>query len=180
VFELWSFECEICYLETIFLPPISCHIVYNWLIIYPFSEVWTSPFSIVDFVSSVTVWAQVDSHEASPPSHERHTLPMTHAERAAADDADELRDAPPTPRPAALRRRQTAGRPPLDAPLPPRPAPLASPPERPCPVNPGAQVSAVSASRHRHRTPAAHRLGAPNRYVLHWIHACSSVCSYVY
>jgi len=41
VFELWSFECEICHLEleTIFLPPISCHIVYNWLIIYPFSEV---------------------------------------------------------------------------------------------------------------------------------------------
>ena len=69
---------------------------------------------------------------------------------------------------------------PLDAPLPPRPAPLPSPSERPCPVNPGAQVSAVSASRHRHRTPAAHRLGAPNRYVLHWIHACSSVCSYVY
>jgi len=39
-------------------------------------------------------------------------LPMTQAERAAADDADEPRDAPPTPRPAPLRRRQTAGRPP--------------------------------------------------------------------
>lgn len=57
-YGLWSFKCEMWNMlcGNHFLNPLLAYILFNWLSLYSFSEVWTGPFSIVTCV----VWAQVD------------------------------------------------------------------------------------------------------------------------